>query len=109
MNRNGPFADSGSYPLHVARPNITDGENARQVRFQHLRNVCRSLPQRFSHRVEISPRDDKSFIVERDATLKPLGSRGGSGHDEDVANVKTGNLTADLVLPADAFEVFVTF
>jgi hypothetical protein len=72
MDRNGAFADSGSYPLDIARPNITDGEDTRQARFQHLRNVG-SLPQWFSDCIQIVARDDKSFVVERDATPKPLG------------------------------------
>jgi len=90
MDRNGAFADSGSYPLDIARPNITDGEDTGQIRFQHLRNVARSLPQRLSHRIEIPACDGESFIVERDATSEPFGSRGCSGHDEGVANGMTG-------------------
>ena len=85
MNRNGPFADRRSYPFDVARPNITDGEDTGQIRFQHLGNVARPLPQRFSHRIEIPACDDESFMVERDATSEPLGSRGCSGHDEAQA------------------------
>jgi hypothetical protein len=75
VDRNGPFAHSRSYPLDVARPNITDGENTRQVRFKHLRNVGRLLPERFSYSIEIATRDDKSFVVQRDATPEPLSSR----------------------------------
>ena len=90
MNRNGPFADRRSYAFDVARPNITDGEDTGQIRFQHLGNVARPLPQRFSHRIEIPACDGESFIVERDATSEPFGSRGCSGHDEGVANGMTG-------------------
>ena len=61
MDRNGAFADSRSYPLDIARPNITDGEITQRARFQHLRNAGRSLPQWFSDCIQIVPRDDKSF------------------------------------------------
>jgi hypothetical protein len=73
-----------------------------------LRDVGRSLPKRLSHRIEVAPSDNKSFIVECDATPKPLGSRGCSSHDEDVTNIMTGSLAANFVLPCDAFEAFVT-
>jgi hypothetical protein len=109
MDGNGPFADSRSYPLDVARPNITDGKNSWQIRFQHLRDIGGALAQWFNHCIEIAPGDDESFVVERDATAEPFGSRGCSSHDEDVPNSMTGNPAANVVLPRDAFEVFVTF
>ena len=59
--------------------------------------------------LQIPPGEDKSLLIESDATPQPLGSRRSSRHNEQMANFMGRSLAAAFVLPGNPLQVRPTF
>src|ERR1035441_7502911 len=98
MNRDRAFTDGRRHALHIAGANITNCKHGGQTGLQHLGStakrpgMCRGrgggrswecVQGRSWECVQVATSKYETFAIERDASLKPVGSRGGSGHDEE--------------------------
>src|ERR1035438_3325848 len=116
MNRDRAFTDGRRHALHIAGANITNCKHGGQTGLQHLGStakrpgMCRGRGRGRSWEcVQVATSKYETFAIERDESLKPVGSRAGSGHDEDVADFTSGSFTCSFIDPGDALELPVTF
>jgi len=83
----GALADSSSNAFDTTAPDITNSEDSRTASFEGLSCVnTASSSERHGGRAEIKSRSNKSLLIERNATVKPLGARYRAHHQKNVLN-----------------------
>src|SRR5436190_21384723 len=105
MNGDRSFSDSGRNALDVACPDVAYREHSRQTRFQHLRRAGQGPCGGAGNLIQIAPCENKTLVVESDASLQPIGSRRRASHDEHVTNRVFGSLACRFVAPRHGFHV----
>src|SRR5882724_10524272 len=96
------------HPLDVAGPNVAHGEHAGPAGLEQVWRA-RERPARRGQLLarEIRARLDEPLRIEHYATIEPPRARHGSGHDEDVLDVVSLDVSR-LIPPAHALELRAT-
>lgn len=110
LDAHGPFSDRRRDSLDTIRANVTHREDTRVAGLEEVWSA-RKWPAegRQCLGVEVAPRQDKTLRVRGHAAAKPFRIGAGAGHREDVSDRPGGPLAGGVVLPGDAFQVFVAF
>src|SRR3954469_14864141 len=95
MDGDGTLADGRSHAFDVIGANVANGEDAGEIRLEHLRRTGQRPSRRFVSRIggyEVTSGENEAFVVESDAAPQPFGPRRSASHDEHVGDIVRGTL-----------------
>src|SRR5271169_3065008 len=97
MDGDRSLAHSRSHALDVTCTHIAHCKHTGKTCLQHVGSTRLRWSGVSVCRIQIPPGEDEPLVVQSEASLKPLGSRRCTGHDEYVTNVVDGSLTGGFV------------
>src|SRR3954470_9955029 len=110
MDGDGTLANGRSDAFDVVGANVADGEDAGEIRLEHLRWTRQPPSRRFVSRIggyQITSCENEAFVVESDAAPQPFGPRRSASHDEHMGDIVRGTLASGFLHPRHALQVGV--
>src|ERR1700679_418097 len=95
------------HALHISRPTVSNREDARHTRLQHVRSPCQWPQSIRGASVQVGAGQHEPLLIESNAVLQPFRSRRRSGHHEYIANWTAAYSPGLSVAPLDRFKMGV--
>src|SRR5574341_16487 len=107
---NRSLANGGGHALDAAAANIADGEHAGEAGFEKMRRTA----ERPSRRAEIlagkgGARFDESLRVKCETSVEPTCTRQRAGHEENMPDRSSRELSGSVIAPTYTLEMTVPF
>src|SRR5574341_309819 len=107
---NRSLANGGGHALDAAAANIADGEHAGEAGFEKMRRTA----ERPSRRAEIlagkgGARFDESLRVKCKTSVEPARTWQRAGHEENMPDLASREVSGSVIAPTDALEMIAAF